>query len=147
MSNEPTAMTSSRPYMVRALYEWILENDCTPYVLVNALADDVLVPTEYVKNGQIVLNVSPNAILDLQLSNESIAFNGRFGGVPTDIYAPMSAVMGIYARENGQGMIFEAEDFDPEPEPPKEKHMKAVETKKDKPTIEKLERPSLKVVK
>ena len=146
MSKEPTVMTSSRPYMVRALYEWILENNCTPYVLINALANEVLVPTEFVKNGQIVLNVSPSAIVDLEISNDSIMFNGRFGGVPMDIFAPMTAVMGIYTRENGQGMMFEMEE-EPEPQPPKEKHMKSVETKKEKPSAEKTARPSLKVVK
>lgn len=145
MSKLPTTMTSSRPYMVRALYEWILDNDCTPYILVNALADDVLVPTEHVKNGQIVLNIAPSAIRDLQLTNESMMFNGRFGGVPMDIYAPMTAVLGIYARENGQGMIFEVEDLDPEP--PKDKPLKSVEVRKPAAKIEKSDRPSLKVVK
>lgn len=107
-------MTSSRPYIVRALYEWILDNDCTPYILVNALAENVQVPQQYVKNGQIVLNVSPVAVVDLSLTNDAMQFNGRFGGKPMDVYVPMDAVMGIYSRENGQGMIF---DFD-EPQPP-----------------------------
>ena len=116
------SMTSSRPYIVRALYEWILENDCTPYILVNAMADDVHVPQQYVKNGQIVLNISPTAVVDLELSNEAMNFNGRFGGVPMDIYAPMTAVMGIYARENGQGMIFEIDEpTDTPPTPPSDK--------------------------
>lgn len=108
-------MTSSRPYLVRALYEWILENDCTPYVLVNAMADDVEVPQQFVKNGQIVLNVSPVAVMDLLLTNEAMEFNGRFGGVPMDIYVPMTAVMGIYASENNQGMIFDLDDSDSDP--------------------------------
>lgn len=107
-------MTSSRPYIVRALYEWILDNDCTPYVLVNAAGDNVQVPQQYVKNGQIVLNVSPVAVVNLSLTNEAMQFNGRFGGKPMDVYVPMDAVMGIYSRENGQGMIF---DFE-EPQPP-----------------------------
>lgn len=147
MSTQPPAMTNSRPYMVRALYEWILDNDCTPYVLVNALDKSVRVPTEHIKNGQIVLNVSPNAVRELELSNDSMTFNGRFGGVPMDIYAPMSAVLGIYARENGQGMIFEVEDYDPDPEPPKDKPFKTVETSKPAGKSEKSDRPSLKVVK
>lgn len=107
-------MTTSRPYIVRALYEWILDNECTPYVLVNAMAEDVQVPQQYVKNGQIVLNISPVAVMDLLLTNDAMQFNGRFGGQPMDVYVPMSAVMGIYTRENGQGMIF---DLD-EPRPP-----------------------------
>ena len=148
MSKQPPVMSNSRPYMVRALYEWILDNDCTPYVLVNALNDQVLVPTEHVKNGQIVLNISPGAVRDLQLTNEHMMFNGRFGGVPMDIYAPMSAVLGIYARENGQGMIFEMDD-EPEPEPPKDKPFKSVDNSPDKTTKpdKSADRPSLKVVK
>ena len=110
-------MTSSRPYIVRALYEWILDNNCTPYVLVNAMAEDVLVPQQYVKNGQIVLNISPVAVMALSLTNETMQFNGRFGGMPMDVIVPMSAVMGIYARENGQGMIFDLDD--PQPPAPK----------------------------
>lgn len=110
------AMTSSRPFIVRALYDWIIENECTPYVLVNALAENVEVPQQYVKNGQIVLNVSPIAVMDLHIDNDALHFNGRFGGVPMDIYVPMVAVMGIYARENGQGMIFEMDD--PTSKPP-----------------------------
>jgi stringent starvation protein B len=111
------SMTFSRPYIIRALYEWILDNECTPYVLVNAMADGVEVPQQYVKNGQIVLNVSPIAVMDLLLTNEAMQFNGRFAGMPMDIFVPMSAVMGIYAKENGQGMIFDL-DEEPKPEPP-----------------------------
>lgn len=109
-------MTSSRPYLLRALYEWILENECTPYVVVNAFADNVQVPQEYVKDGQIVLNISPSAVHALQMNNVAVEFNGRFSGIPTPVYVPVSAVMGIYARENGQGMVFEAEP--PTPTPP-----------------------------
>jgi len=103
-------MTPSRPYIIRALYEWIVDNDCTPYVLVDATVVNVMVPEQFVKDGQIVLNISPGAVMDLNISNEAMAFNGRFGGVATDIYVPSTAVMGIYARENGQGMVFEPEE-------------------------------------
>ena len=103
-------MTPSRPYIIRALYEWIVDNDCTPYVLVDATIVNVMVPEQFVKDGQIVLNISPGAVMDLNISNEAMAFNGRFGGVATDIYVPSTAVMGIYARENGQGMVFEPEE-------------------------------------
>ena len=112
-------MTSSRPYIMRALYEWILDNDCTPYVLVNAEEPGVDVPRQYVKDGQIVLNISPSAIVELQIANEALSFNGRFGGVPVDVYVPMAGVLGIYARENGQGMVFDGEEA-PWPEPPPE---------------------------
>ncbi len=102
---------------MRALYEWILDNECTPYVLVNAEEVGVEVPQQYVKDGQIVLNISPAAVLDLDIGNDAMHFNGRFGGVPVDVYVPMPAVLGIYARENGQGMVFEGDDA-PWPEPP-----------------------------
>lgn len=129
-------MTSRRPYIVRAYYEWILENDCTPYVLVNALADLVKVPRQYVnvKSGQIILNIAPVAVLELLLTNEAIQFNGRFGGVPMDVYVPMTAVMGIYAKENGQGKFFEMEDAEPAPIPPDDKPPRPA-------------RPSLKIIK
>ena len=141
-------MTSSRPYIIRALYEWILDNECTPYVLVNAMADNVEVPQQYVKNGQIVLNVSPVAIMDLLLTNESMQFNGRFGGMPMDIHVPMTAVMGIYARENGQGMIFDKDDDSlPEPPTPKSTGPKAVTGLKSKKTSSDKAKPGLRVVK
>jgi stringent starvation protein B len=103
-------MTPSRPYIMRALYEWIVENDCTPYMLVDAQVADVMVPQQFVKDGQIVLNISPGAVVDLNIANDAVSFNGRFGGVAFDIYVPVAAVIGIYARENGQGMVFDAED-------------------------------------
>ena len=137
-------MNSRKPYLVRALYDWILDNECTPYVLVNALADNVQVPQQFVKSGQIVLNISPVAIVDLSMTNDAMQFNGRFGGVPTDIYVPMSAVMGIYARENGQGMMFGISD-DPQPDPPLKQVPKNRSDKKSK--AEKHSKPSLTVVK
>lgn len=103
-------MTPSRPYIMRALYEWIADNECTPYMLVDARIKDVMVPQQFVKDGQIVLNISPGAVVDLNIANEAVSFNGRFGGVASDIYVPVSAVIGIYARENGQGMVFDADD-------------------------------------
>lgn len=112
------SMTSHRPYIIRALNEWILENDCTPYILVNAYDTGVQVPQDYVKDGQIVLNIAPVAVNMLRISNDAIQFNGRFGGVPTQVHVPIRSVLGIYARENGQGMIFERDDPMPEPPPP-----------------------------
>lgn len=134
------AMTSSRPYLIRALYDWIVDNQCTPYILVNAMAEEVLVPQDYVNpDGQVVLNISPSAVVDFQMDDRHLSFRARFGGVPTDIYVPCRAVMGIYAKENQQGMVFEPE---PEPEntPPSRKSTKS-KSSSDK------ERPSLKVVK
>ncbi len=97
--------TSTRPYLVRALYEWCTDNGLTPYIAV--LADErVQVPREYVQNGEIVLNISFDATSSLKLGNEFVEFKARFGGVPRDIIVPMDRVIAIYARENGQGMAF-----------------------------------------
>lgn len=134
-------MTPNRPYLVRALYEWILDNECTPYLLVNAEESGVDVPRQYVKDGQIVLNISPAAVVELDISNDAVYFNGRFGGVPVDVYVPTVAVMGIYARENGLGLMFEGEEG-LWPEPP-ESDSPAGDGS-DKPEKK---RPSLKVVK
>lgn len=110
-------MNSSRPYLLRALYEWIVDNDCTPHVIVDADAPGVDVPRDYVKDGQIVLNLSPSAVIELQLADDCVSFNGRFGGKPTDVFMPMAAILGIYARENGQGMAFEPEEENDDPGP------------------------------
>jgi stringent starvation protein B len=114
-------VTSNRPYLIRALYEWLLDNQLTPHLLVDAEQTDVYVPQEFVEGGQIVLNLNPSAVRSLDLGNSRITFNARFGGVPQDIIVPPKAVLGIYARENGVGMLFQdeayLEDEDPEPEP------------------------------
>ena len=137
-SPDDKPMTPSRPYIMRALFEWIVDNGCTPYVLVDATRGDVVVPEQYVKDGQIVLNISPSAVMDLNISNDAMAFNGRFGGVATDVYVPVNAVIGIYARENGQGMVFEPEEGDDEPPPGSEP---------PEPQGKSEGRPSLKIVK
>lgn len=111
-------MTSSRPYVLRAIYEWIVDNNLTPHVLVNAMAGEVEVPQDYVKDGQIVLNIAPNAVQGLLLGNDLITFSARFRGIPTDISVPVEAVMGIYARENGQGMMFDESSDKPGPQGP-----------------------------
>lgn len=135
-------MTSSRPYLARALYEWIVDNGCTPYVVVNANRDDVQVPRAHVKDGQIVLNIAPTAVVGLKIDNDALEFNARFGGVAMQIYAPMSAVLGIYARENGQGMIFEAEDSPSNPTPTTPDQNRSTIAGNKKPG-----RPGLKIVK
>lgn len=101
--------------MVRALHQWILDNNCTPHIVVDAANRDIDVPSQYVSNGKIVLNVSPTAVVDLLVDNRAISFNARFSGVPMDVYVPIDAVIGIYARENGQGMMFDNIEF---PTPP-----------------------------
>lgn len=109
------SMTSSRPYLARAIYEWILDNQCTPYALVDATLPGVQVPTNFVKDGRIVLNLSPTATAGLLISDRELTCNARFGGVPMELRVPMAAMLGIYARENGRGMMFEAE---PDSTPP-----------------------------
>jgi stringent starvation protein B len=104
-----TALPSTRPYLIRALYEWCTENGFTPYVAVK-VDGSVQVPREYVQDGEIVLNVSMDATSSLKLGNEFIEFKARFGGKPRDIMVPIHRVMAIYARENGQGMAFPVSD-------------------------------------
>lgn len=144
-------MTTHRPYLVRALNEWILDNNCTPYILVNAYEKGVEVPQNYVKDGQIVLNISPIAVQGLVITNAGIEFNGRFGGIPTHVYVPTSAVLGIYAKENGQGMIFDREDMpEPPPEPVPGPTLTVAGERNDegsKTSKGKRSKPSLRVVK
>ncbi|MGH8550767.1 MAG: ClpXP protease specificity-enhancing factor [Methylococcales bacterium] len=103
-------MTPLRPYLIRSLYEWILDNTLTPYLLVNAEHENTVVPEQFVQEGRIVLNVRPEAIQNLILGNSEIAFNARFGGLPMKVEIPVSAVLAIYAQENGKGMIFDDDD-------------------------------------
>jgi Stringent starvation protein B len=110
-------MTSSRPYLIRALYDWIVDNQLTPYLLVNADALDVELPRQHVEDGKIVLNVAPRAVDQLTLGNRIVTFNARFRGTSTAVSIPVGAVLAIYARENGQGMLF-GEDGDAGPEDP-----------------------------
>ena len=103
------AAKPKRPYLLRALYDWIVDSELTPYVLVSADSNRVQVPVEYVSDGKIVLNVSPLAVVDLALGDDSISFSGRFGGRPFPIFVPMESVLAIYAKESGEGMMFEPE--------------------------------------
>lgn len=103
-------MKSRRPYLVRALYEWIVDNHMTPYLLVHVDAEGVEVPKEFVVDGRIVLNASDSAVRDLRIENDAISFSARFAGMPRNVYLPMMAVLAIYARENGQGMFFDGID-------------------------------------
>lgn len=122
-------MTSNRPYLIRALYEWLVDNDLTPHLLVDAGKEDVIVPVQFVEEGRIVLNVTPTAVRGLQLGNDYITFNARFAGTPMDVVVPPEAVLGIYARENGHGMLFPEEEIsedddippDNDPKPPRDR--------------------------
>jgi stringent starvation protein B len=107
-------MTPNRPYLLRAFYEWIVDNNLTPYLVVDATLPGVKVPLQHVQNGQIVLNINPSAVGNLLLGNDAVTFNARFGGSPFALYIPQRAVLAIYARENGAGTMFTAEEDDDE---------------------------------
>lgn len=128
-----TFMTSSKPYLIRGIYQWIVDNDLTPYLLVNAETSDAQIPLEHVRDGQIVLNISPKACRGLLLENNKILFTARFSGVATQVCVPPAAVLAIYAKENGRGMEFSEEDDSPPPSPSSEQNKQS--------------KPSLKLVK
>ncbi|WIX34250.1 ClpXP protease specificity-enhancing factor [Salinicola sp. JS01] len=107
-------MLTSRPYLARALYEWLLDNDQTPYIVVDAGKPGVRVPQQFVQNGQIVLNIAPAAVRDLQIDNAALTFGARFSGQPMQVVVPTDALIAIYARENGVGMVFGQEPVMPE---------------------------------
>lgn len=103
-------MTPSKPYIMRALYEWIVDNECTPYMLVAAEAPGVVVPEGFAEHGQLVLNLSPSAVRHFSMGNEAVSFEARFAGVPHQLFVPLYAVLAVYAQENGQGMFFDPEE-------------------------------------
>jgi stringent starvation protein B len=108
-------MTSSQPYLLRAMYQWIIDNDMTPQLLVDAGHDGVQVPRQYVREGKIVLNIAPRSVRDLELGNDRVSFSARFGGRAFDVIVPVAAVRAIYARESGKGMMFVADNPDTDP--------------------------------
>ena len=113
-------MKARRPYLLRAIHEWITDSLCTPHLVVDATMQGVEVPRQYVKDGKIVLNVSWTATANLRMTNDDVSFSGRFGGTSMSVHVPMAAVLAIYARETGQGMIFNDDDAPP-PSPPGER--------------------------
>ena len=116
-------MTSLKPYLIRSIYEWIVDNQLTPHLLVDAENTDAILPQDYIEEGKIVLNIRPEAIQGLTLGNEEIQFNARFSGNPMHIVTPTTAVLAIYAKENGKGMIFDPEEYNDTP-PPEKKNTK-----------------------
>jgi stringent starvation protein B len=120
-------MTPLKPYLIRSIYEWILDNNFTPHLLVDAGHPRAVLPMQFVQqDGRIVLNIRPLAVEALCLGNDEIEFNTRFSGKSTYVNAPVSAVLAIYAKENGKGMVFETEEFqNDEPPPPPEPLKKA----------------------
>lgn len=111
MIDETGTMISSKPYLIRAIYEWILDNQMTPHLVVDANFPGASVPQEFVDEGRIVLNIAPGAVRGLVIGNDWIQFNARFGGVAREVMVPSEAVTGIFTRENGQGMVFPEPDY------------------------------------
>lgn len=126
-------MTTNRPYLLRAINEWLLDNQCTPHLMVDANAEGVDVPKKFVQDGKIVLNVGPGAVEGLRIGNDEVSFLARFSGVSQLVVIPIRAVMAIYAKENGRGMMFGEDEDEPDPDN---------DNKPKSPA-----RPSLKVVK
>ncbi|TDJ38920.1 MAG: ClpXP protease specificity-enhancing factor [Gammaproteobacteria bacterium] len=121
-------MTSNRPYLARALFDWIVDNNCTPYIVLSAELPGVEVPLDYVEDGKIVLNVSATAVRDFHIANDTVSFDGRFAGRSHRIRSPIGGLLAIYAKETGQGMAFEEESDGGSPRPgePSGVHLKVV---------------------
>lgn len=131
-----TLMTSNKPYLIRAFYDWIVDNDLTPYIVVDAFYPEVSVPQQHVHNGQIILNISPSACRGLFIERDRIVFSARFSGKVEQIFIPPMAVFEIYAKENGRGISFPPEENLPPPPPPSS----------DNPPSPIRKKPSLKLV-
>lgn len=133
---ESPPLKSRRPYLLRAMHEWISDNQQTPHIVVDASITGVDVPRQYVQDGKIILNVSLNATQGLNLGNDGVMFRARFGATTHDVSVPIAAVLGIYARETGQGMIFSEADapVPPTPTAPTESPAGG-EAKRAKPTL------------
>ncbi|MFK8030255.1 MAG: ClpXP protease specificity-enhancing factor [Gammaproteobacteria bacterium] len=127
-------LTSRVPYLFRAMHEWILDNEQTPYVVVDASAKGVRVPDQHTVDNRIILNISNTAVEHLDMTNDSVSFVARFGGVAESIYLPSYAILGIYAKESGEGMIFAADEGSDEPDD---------DRRKERP----VNKPNLRVVK
>lgn len=147
---ELLGMSPRRPYLLRAHYEWLLDNNMTPHLVVDVNIFSVNVPMEYANKGQIILNITPSAVGNLELTNEIVSFNARFGGVPRHVEVPMSAIIAIYGRENGAGMMFE-----PEPEyedgitelSNEAQEITSISSSDDEPLMPPKGRPTLRVIK
>jgi stringent starvation protein B len=111
-------LPSAKPYLLRGMVQWMEDNGLTPQILVDATLAGVSVPAEHVKAGKIVLNVAERATVRRELDNDYVSFGARFGGVAREVWVPITAVLAVYARENGQGMTFPTESPDTPPEPP-----------------------------
>ena len=140
-------MHSNRPYLLKAFFDWIVDNRCTPYIIIDAYHEGVEVPQEFVKDGQIVLNIAPRAVSDFVINDVAVEFSTRFNGMPINLYLPTLSIIGIYAQENGKGMMFEHEEgVEPPPRPPKIVKGNSSSTPDKTASPTKL-KPSLRVVK
>lgn len=142
-NNSEQAMTPSKPYLIRAIYEWIVENEKTPYLLVDATYPEIMVPEEHIHDGRIILNISPMAIEGLILEDDCVCFNARFSGEVFEVYVPIHAALALYAAENGKGMVFPDESEDDTP--PSDAKPSAKQNKNSKSKVETA--PYLKIVK
>ena len=129
-------LTPTRPYMVRAIFEWLEDNNLTPHIMVDTTQPNVTVPVEYVQDGRIVLNIASRATGKLVINNDFINFHARFGGVSQELWVQMQAVMGIYARENSQGMFFDPTEYDNAPQSEINASQPAVSTDTQRPKRE-----------
>ena len=147
MTDSDLNVTPTRPYMVRAIYQWIEDNYLTPYLMVDTTAQNVQVPTEYIQDGRIVLNIASRATGNMTMDNDYINFSARFGGVSRDIWVPIQAVMGIYAKENSQGMFFDPNEYDNYTPPTNEKSSSTAKPATQKPKPKRENTLGLKVLK
>jgi stringent starvation protein B len=131
-------MSPQKPYLIRAIFEWLVDNGETPYLLVDATLDGVQVPEQFINEGKIVLNIEPNAVRNYHADNDWISFSARFSGKAMELFIPISAVRSIYGKESNQGMFFPEDDLTPEP--PKRPEA-------TKPDSGKNKRPGLQLVK
>ena len=131
-------MRSSKPYLIRGLYEWLLDNEVTPYILIDTSCEGVVVPKGLAIDTKLVLNLAPSAISKLEMTNEYLSFSARFGSVAQDIYCPIDSILAIYAQENGEGMMFTPES---------DEASVASEAADNTSQSRKQSRPGLKVVK
>ena len=146
MSESNSHSTLQRPYLLRAMHEWMTDNDLTPHIVIDVETDEHDLPVEYANDGKLVINISYSATQNLVLGNDSASFEARFGGVSRRLEVPMLAILGIYARESGQGMIFSSESAEPDEDTETDGDASA-ETAESQDNKAERSRPQLKIIK
>ena len=124
------SMLVQRPYLLRAFYDWIVDSECTPHIIVDATQPCVEVPQQFVEDGKIILNIAPRSVMQFSMDDDAVAFNARFSGQPMQVYVTLYAIEGIYARENGSGTMF-----------PEEPAYQALDKKAAEPTADDADKP------